>query len=62
MLVLLFIDVEYSDVDEKLFLCKIDWCFLFVVGVLYLLFFFDCSNVGNVRIEGFMGDLYMIGN
>ncbi|KAK0614595.1 major facilitator superfamily domain-containing protein [Immersiella caudata] len=56
------VDDDFSTVNEKSLLRKLDWRLLPAVGILYLLSFLDRSNVGNARIEGLATDLHMTGN
>ena len=56
------VDDDFSAVNERTLLRKLDWRLLPAVGILYLLSFLDRSNVGNARIEGLATDLHMTGN
>lgn len=53
---------DWSDVDEKQVLKKIDWHLLPLVSVLYLLAYLDRGNIGNAKIEGLAEDLNIDGN
>lgn len=39
------------------FCYQIDWCFVFFFVVLYMMVYFDCVNIGNVKIEGMNEEL-----
>ncbi|KAL8685670.1 MAG: hypothetical protein Q9218_007619 [Villophora microphyllina] len=53
---------EFTGVNEKALLRKLDRKLLPAVTVLYLLSFLDRSNVANARVEGMVNDLHMTGN
>ncbi|CCH44602.1 putative membrane protein [Wickerhamomyces ciferrii] len=53
---------DFSDVDEKAVLKKIDWHLLPIVSVLYLLAYLDRGNIGNAKIEGLTEDLGLTDN
>ncbi|PVH21723.1 hypothetical protein CXQ85_000713 [Candidozyma haemuli] len=53
---------QYSDIDEKKLLWKIDLHLIPLFTVLYLLSFLDRGNIGNAKIEGLAEDLNLEGN
>jgi MFS family permease len=53
---------DYSHINEKSLLRKLDWKLLPGVSLLYLVSFLDRSNVANARLEGLIADLHMTGN
>jgi sugar phosphate permease len=53
---------DYSHINEKSLLRKLDWKLLPGVSLLYLVSFLDRSNVANARLEGLIKDLHMTGN
>lgn len=54
-------DVDFSNVDEKKVLRKMDLRLLPMLSLLYLLSFLDRGNIGNAKIEGLTEDLHMTG-
>jgi hypothetical protein len=52
-------DVDFSMVDEKKTLRKMDVRLLPVLAILYLLSFLDRGNIGNAKIQGLTGDLHL---
>jgi len=54
-------DVDFSNVDEKKVLRKMDLRLLPMLALLYLLSFLDRGNIGNAKIEGLTDDLHMTG-
>jgi hypothetical protein len=50
-------DVDFSEVDEKKTLRKMDIRLIPVLAVLYLLAFLDRGNIGNAKIQGLAKDL-----
>ncbi|CAM9012450.1 unnamed protein product [Wickerhamomyces anomalus] len=48
---------DWSDIDEKKVLRKIDRNLLPLISVLYLLAYLDRGNIGNAKIEGLVEDL-----
>jgi hypothetical protein len=54
-------DVDFSNVDEKNVLRKMDLRLLPMLALLYLLSFLDRGNIGNAKIEGLADDLHMTG-
>ncbi len=54
-------DVDFSNVDEKLVLRKMDLRLLPMLALLYLLSFLDRGNIGNAKIEGLTETLHMTG-
>ena len=53
---------NYTGIEERAFIRKLDRKLLPPVTLLYLLSFLDRSNVGNARLEGLTTDLNMTGN
>lgn len=53
---------DYTHINEKKLLRKLDWRLLPGVSLLYLVSFLDRSNVANARLEGLTTDLGMTGN
>jgi hypothetical protein len=53
---------DYSHINEKSLLRKLDWRLLPGVSLLYLVSFLDRSNVANARLDGLVADLHMTGN
>lgn len=53
--------VDFSHMDEKRILRKIDLRLLPMLSLLYLLAFLDRGNIGNAKIEGMLKDLHMTG-
>lgn len=53
---------DFSDIDEKKLLRKIDLKIIPLFTVLYLLSFLDRGNIGNAKIEGLAEDLNLHGN
>ena len=54
-------DVDFSHVDEKKVLRKMDMHLLPMLALLYLLSFLDRGNIGNAKIEGLTDTLHMSG-
>jgi hypothetical protein len=54
-------DVDFSNVDEKAVLRKMDLRLLPMLALLYLLSFLDRGNIGNAKIEGLSTDLKLTG-
>ena len=54
-------DVDFSHVDEKAVLRKMDLHLLPMLALLYLLSFLDRGNIGNAKIEGLVETLDMSG-
>lgn len=54
-------DVQFSHIDEKKVLRKMDIRLIPVLAVLYLMAFLDRGNVGNAKIEGLTEELKMTG-
>lgn len=54
-------DVDFSHVDEKKVLRKMDLRLLPMLALLYLLAFLDRGNIGNAKIEHLQEDLKMTG-
>jgi hypothetical protein len=53
--------VDFSDVDEKKVLRKMDIRLIPMLALLYLLSFLDRGNIGNAKIEGLAEDLNLTG-
>jgi len=53
---------DFSDIDEKKLLRKIDLRLVPLFTVLYLLSFLDRGNIGNAKIEGLAEDLNLHGH
>lgn len=53
---------DFSDIDEKKLLRKLDLRLIPLFTVLYLLSFLDRGNIGNAKIEGLPEDLGLTGN
>lgn len=53
---------DFSDIDEKKLLRKLDLRLIPLFTVLYLLSYLDRGNIGNAKIEGLLGDLNLVGN
>ncbi|KAF3989777.1 hypothetical protein FT663_01925 [Candidozyma haemuli var. vulneris] len=53
---------DFSDIDEKKLLRKLDFRLIPLFTVLYLLSFLDRGNIGNAKIEGLPEDLNLVGN
>ncbi len=53
--------VDFSIVNEKVVLRKMDLLLLPVLALLYLLSFSDRGNMGNAKIEGLTETLHMTG-
>lgn len=53
---------DYTHINEKSLLRKLDWRLLPGVSLLYLVSFLDRSNVANARLDGLVTDLHMTGN
>lgn len=47
-----FVEEDFSDIDEKKLLRKMDLHLIPILALLYLISFIDRGNVGNARIEG----------
>lgn len=54
-------DVDFSHVDEKAVLRKMDLRLLPMLALLYLLSFLDRGNIGNAKIEGLTETLHLTG-
>lgn len=54
-------DEDFSDVDEKKVLRKMDLRLIPQLALLYLLSFLDRGNIGNAKIEGLEDDLKLKG-
>jgi hypothetical protein len=55
-------DVDFTMVDEKATLRKMDIRLIPVLAILYLLSFLDRGNIGNAKIQGLTKDLKLEGN
>jgi hypothetical protein len=55
-------DVDFSHIDEKKVLRKMDIRLIPMLALLYLLSFLDRGNIGNARIEGLTETLKMSGS
>ena len=55
-------DVDFSGVNEKDVLRKMDIRLIPVLAVLYLLSFLDRGNIGNAKIQGLTADLHLSGD
>lgn len=53
---------DFTHINEKSLLRKLDWRLLPGVSLLYLVSFLDRSNVANARLDGLVTDLHMSGN
>jgi hypothetical protein len=53
---------DFTHINEKSLLRKLDWRLLPGVSLLYLVSFLDRSNVANARLDGLVKDLNMTGN
>lgn len=53
---------DFSDVDKKKVLRKVDIGILPLFSLLYLLSFIDRTNIGNAKVEGIAQDLNLVGN
>lgn len=51
--------VDFSMVDEKKTLRKMDIRLIPMLAVLYLLSFLDRGNIGNAKIQGLVVDLHL---
>ncbi|KAL9604001.1 MAG: hypothetical protein Q9219_000763 [cf. Caloplaca sp. 3 TL-2023] len=56
------LDAEFTDINEKALVRKLDIKLLPALTLLYLMSFLDRSNVANARIEGLVKDLHITGN
>ena len=54
-------DVDFSGVEEKKVLLKMDLHLLPMLALLYLLSFLDRGNIGNAKIEGLSETLTLTG-
>lgn len=54
-------DIDFSHVDEKAVLRKMDLRLLPMLALLYLLSFLDRGNIGNAKIEGLTETLHLTG-
>ena len=54
-------DVDFSNVDEKKTLRKMDLHLIPMLALLYLLSFLDRGNIGNAKIEGLSDTLKLTG-
>lgn len=52
-------DVDFSGIDEKKTLRKMDLRLIPTLAVLYLLAFLDRGNIGNAKIQGLTKDLHL---
>ncbi|OAA59041.1 Major facilitator superfamily domain, general substrate transporter [Niveomyces insectorum RCEF 264] len=52
-------DPDYSHIDPKKVLRKIDMRILPIITLLYLMNYIDRGNIGNAKIEGLVMDLHM---
>lgn len=52
---------DFSHIDEKKVLRKMDIRLIPMLALLYLLSFLDRGNIGNAKIEGMVEDLNMTG-
>lgn len=52
---------DFSHVDAKKVLRKMDLHLIPMLSVLYLLSFLDRGNIGNAKIEGLAEDLHLTG-
>ena len=52
---------DFSHIDEKKVLRKMDMRLIPMLALLYLLSFLDRGNIGNAKIEGMVEDLGMTG-
>jgi hypothetical protein len=55
-------DVDFSGIDEKKTLRKMDLRLIPALAVLYLLAFLDRGNIGNAKIQGLTKDLHLSAN
>jgi hypothetical protein len=55
-------EVDFSMVDEKATLRKMDIRLIPILAILYLLSFLDRGNIGNAKIQGLTTDLKLEGN
>jgi hypothetical protein len=55
-------NVDFSGVDEKKTLRKMDIRLIPALAVLYLLAFLDRGNIGNAKIQGLTRDLHLSPN
>ncbi|KAI9747049.1 MAG: hypothetical protein M1835_002248 [Candelina submexicana] len=53
--------IDFSHINEKKVLRKMDLRLIPMLALLYLLSFLDRGNIGNAKIEGLVGDLKMTG-
>jgi hypothetical protein len=54
--------VDFSHLDEKKVLRKMDVRLIPMLAILYLLSFLDRGNIGNAKIEGLQQELQMTGS
>lgn len=54
-------DVDFSHIDGKKVLRKMDLRLIPMLSILYLLAFLDRGNIGNAKIEHMLEDLHMTG-
>lgn len=54
-------DVDFSHIDGKKVLRKMDLRLIPMLSILYLLAFLDRGNIGNAKIEHMLQDLHMTG-
>ena len=52
-------DPDFSHIDAKKVLRKMDMRILPIVTLLYLMNYIDRGNIGNAKIEGLIPDLHM---
>lgn len=55
-------DADFSGIDEKKTLRKMDVRLIPALAVLYLLAFLDRGNIGNAKIQGLTKDLHLSDN
>ena len=54
-------NVDFSHIDAKKVLRKMDFRLIPMLSILYLMAFLDRGNVGNAKIEHMLEDLHMTG-
>lgn len=54
-------DEEFTQVNTRKLIRKLDWAIVPLIALLYLLSFLDRSNIGNARLAGLEIDLGMGG-
>ncbi|KAL5611302.1 hypothetical protein FOBRF1_007419 [Fusarium oxysporum] len=55
-------NADWSEVDTKKLIGKIDWAIIPFVALLYLLSFLDRTNIGNARLDTHEADIDMSGS